>query len=49
LRVWIKRLRDKLPPEHRALIETRRSIGYRFVQHDPSVATGPAPGDGIDG
>ncbi|HLZ69533.1 MAG TPA: response regulator transcription factor [Dehalococcoidia bacterium] len=31
LRVWIKRLRDKLPPAHRALIETRRSVGYRFA------------------
>jgi DNA-binding response OmpR family regulator len=31
LRVWIKRLRDKLPPEQRVLIETRRSVGYRFA------------------
>jgi DNA-binding response OmpR family regulator len=31
LRVWIKRLRDKLPAEHRTLIETRRSVGYRYV------------------
>lgn len=31
LRVWIKRLRDKLPPAHRSLIETRRSVGYRFA------------------
>ncbi len=31
LRVWIKRLRDKLPLQHRALIETRRSVGYRYV------------------
>jgi DNA-binding response OmpR family regulator len=31
LRVWIKRLRDKLPSRHRALIETRRSVGYRYA------------------
>jgi DNA-binding response OmpR family regulator len=31
LRVWVKRLRDKLPPQFRTLIETRRSVGYRFV------------------
>jgi DNA-binding response OmpR family regulator len=31
LRVWIKRLRDKLPAPHRPLIQTRRSVGYRYV------------------
>lgn len=31
LRVWIKRLRDKLPQQHRVLIETRRSVGYRYA------------------
>ncbi len=34
LRVWIKRLRDKLPTAHRALIETRRSVGYRYVLNE---------------
>jgi two-component system response regulator MtrA len=38
LRVWIKRLRDKLPPEHRARIETRRSVGYRFVLENAILA-----------
>jgi DNA-binding response OmpR family regulator len=39
LRVWIKRLRDKLPPEQRVLIETRRSVGYRFrLEHPPLAA-----------
>jgi len=31
LRVWIKRLRDKLPAPRRSLIETRRSVGYRYA------------------
>jgi DNA-binding response OmpR family regulator len=31
LRVWIKRLRDKLPRQYRGLIETRRSVGYRLM------------------
>jgi len=31
LRVWIKRLRDKLPRQYRGLIETRRSVGYRLA------------------
>jgi len=31
LRVWIKRLRDKLPSARRTLIETRRSVGYRYA------------------
>ncbi|HZU77612.1 MAG TPA: response regulator transcription factor, partial [Dehalococcoidia bacterium] len=38
LRVWIKRLRDKLPPAHRNRIETRRSVGYRFVLEGPALA-----------
>jgi DNA-binding response OmpR family regulator len=38
LRVWIKRLRDKLPAPHRGLIETRRSVGYRFVLPGSSLA-----------
>jgi DNA-binding response OmpR family regulator len=38
LRVWIKRLRDKLPPAHRGLIETRRSVGYRYVLTGSALA-----------
>ena len=38
LRVWIKRLRDKLPAGHRNRIETRRSVGYRFVLEGPALA-----------
>ena len=38
LRVWIKRLRDKLPAQHRALIETRRSVGYRYALDRAPVA-----------
>lgn len=38
LRVWIKRLRDKLPSAQRELIETRRSVGYRFVLNGTAVA-----------
>jgi DNA-binding response OmpR family regulator len=39
LRVWIKRLRDKLPTQHRGLIETRRSVGYRYVLGVVPLAT----------
>ncbi|GEM_PF-2531592 len=39
LRVWIKRLRDKLPAAQRALIETRRSVGYRFALEATPLST----------